>query len=120
MHAILNKPVKVSGGIYMVEPGDATHYEFLMSRSLGRVYAGGKPNFNLYDYDEQEVIDFADFFPELINAKYEDYQRIAMTEINGHSPISHHFVGYITEHSGCRSYTALAFILCANTFLRHE
>lgn len=92
-----------------IEPGDVTHYEFIVSahpREPGMLRIAGTPRFAMYDY-----------WIESILSAYDD-----IVEADEQEAVSHHFISYISEksHSDCNVFTARAMILAVGRHFGHH
>ncbi|MDX1408803.1 MAG: hypothetical protein R3330_11735 [Saprospiraceae bacterium] len=96
----------------MLEPGDGTHYEFLVTTVPKYPYQGEEEDDNLfiasvgrgsgsaafvgYVYRRSSLQNFRDTFPEVVNSvgdtAYRHWARKAMAE--------DHYIGYMATHSG--------------------
>jgi hypothetical protein len=116
-----------------LEPGDGTHYEFLVapvpqdapSAGLALFVASvsrgsGCPEFLGYAYSVEDLRAFAVRFPRSTRAGPEDYRQAAIAE----DPLADGFVGYVLSKSGtraapCNPWTALAAIRAALEVIGH-
>lgn len=83
-----------------IEPGDGTHYEFIVSAHplmSGMLRIAGTPHFTMYDYWIDSIL-----------ATYDD-----IVAADDQEAVSHHFISYVAErcHSDCNVFTARAMIL---------
>lgn len=89
--SIIVESKKMDCQVVIIEPGDKTRYEFIMYEQGDYIHAAGTPDFRLYQYPKWDILDF--------------HERKA--------DIKDGFVEYISFHSDCNKWTALAFIKAA-------
>lgn len=110
---------QISANLFSIEPGDATHYEFILVRNGDFVIGHGRPNFMGYGYEIVEIERFFIRHPSIKNASRENYQALAIK----YDVLDDHFAAYVIEKSQCNPWTAIAFLRCAAFYvdkLRHE
>lgn len=102
------------------EPGDATHYEFIIALAKDRHFIfisrgenGAK--FESYTYRIDSIENFVKDYPILIEALDEsEYQKKVASSMD--DP----FIGYIASHSNCNPWTAIAAVRAMMKFIIEE
>lgn len=99
------------------EPGDGTHYEFIMcnDKCKKEIIAATLNSVELPGsrFNTDSVIDFIKNHRALLTMPKGEYQKFIL-----HSNIlNDHYIKYIHEKTKCREYTALALIICMYVYL---
>lgn len=98
-----------------LEPGDATHYEFVILNGTYKpadyvtiTRGGDGAQFRGYSYRRDEIERFFERNPKLKQeVPKKEYEDLAQEALKGDDGL----IGYITSHSDCCAYTALAALV---------
>lgn len=110
---------KIRAYYVMCEPGDSTHYEFILTESIKNldyiIIAKGEDGapFSTYAYREDSIRQFMAEYPGITGWLESEYQQ----KVDENLILKNPFIGYIAGHSQCNVWTALAAIVVAYSFL---
>jgi len=103
------------------EPGDGTHYEFVLMRESDRfilIMRGSQgARFDSYTYRDDSLSSILEEYPVLgTHPTTKEYENA----IGDSGILADPFIGYMSDHSTCNVWTAVAAIRAAIHFMKME